>query len=53
MKTIEKSIGKSMRLRGLVNSAGQAIPSFGYALGLYYGGQLVANEGVHFKEIIK
>ena len=42
-----------MYLRGLINSTGQSIPFFGYALALYYGGILVANEGVHFKDIIK
>lgn len=42
-----------MYLRGLVNSTGQSIPFFGYALALYYGGILVANEGIPFQDIIK
>lgn len=42
-----------MSFRGLVNSTGMSIPFFGYALALYYGGMMVANEGVHFKDIIK
>lgn len=50
---LEKTILKKMSLRGLVNSTGQSIPFFGYALALYYGGMMVANEGVHFKNIIK
>lgn len=44
---------KKMSLRGLINSTGQSIPFFGYALALYYGGLMVANEGVPFKNIIK
>lgn len=50
---VERIISKKLRLRGLVNSTGQSIPFFGYSLALYYGGLLVANEGVHFKNIIK
>lgn len=50
---LEKTIIKKMSLRGLVNSTGQTIPFLGYALALYYGGIMVANEGVHFKNIIK
>lgn len=50
---VEKTIRKKLALRGLVNSTGQSIPFFGYSLALYYGGLLVANEGIHFKNIIK
>lgn len=50
---LEKIVIKKMSFRGLVNSTGQCIPFFGYALALYYGGTMVANEGVHFKNIIK
>lgn len=50
---LEKVIIRKMYFRGLVNSTGQSIPFFGYALALYYGGLMVANEGVHFKDIIK
>lgn len=50
---LEKIVIKKMSLRGLVNSTGMSIPFFGYALALYYGGMMVANEGVHFKDIIK
>lgn len=53
IRKLEKTILKKMSLRGLVNSTGQSIPFFGYALALYYGGMMVANEGVHFKNIIK
>lgn len=50
---LEKVIIKKMSFRGLVNSTGMSIPFFGYALALYYGGMMVANEGVHYKDIIK
>lgn len=40
------------RLRGLVFSCGQTIPYFGYALSLYYGGYLVAREGLPYKDVI-
>ncbi|XP_068971412.1 multidrug resistance protein homolog 49 isoform X1 [Bombus flavifrons] len=41
------------RLRGLVFSCGQTIPFFGYALSLYYGGALVATEGLRYENVIK
>lgn len=42
-----------MIFRGLINSSGQTIPFFGYAMTLYYGGILVAKEGLPFENIIK
>lgn len=41
------------RLRGLVFSCGQTTPYFGYALSLYYGGYLVAKEGLNYQDVIK
>ncbi|CAD1474199.1 unnamed protein product, partial [Heterotrigona itama] len=41
------------RLRGLVFSCGQTTPFFGYALSLYYGGSLVATEGLSYQNVIK
>ncbi|XP_012280493.1 multidrug resistance protein homolog 49 isoform X1 [Orussus abietinus] len=41
------------RLRGLVFSCGQTTPYFGYALSLYYGGYLVAREGLSYQNVIK
>lgn len=49
---VEKTIRKKLSLRGLVNSTGQSIPFFGYSLALYYGGLLVANDGIPFKNVI-
>ncbi|XP_059046777.1 multidrug resistance protein homolog 49-like isoform X2 [Achroia grisella] len=44
---------KSMRWRGSVFSFGQTAPVAGYALSLWYGGVLVANKQVHYKDVIK
>ncbi|XP_013191344.1 multidrug resistance protein homolog 49 [Amyelois transitella] len=44
---------KSMRWRGCVFAFGQTAPVAGYALSLYYGGTLVANEKVSYVEVIK
>ncbi|XP_071641827.1 multidrug resistance protein homolog 49 isoform X1 [Temnothorax longispinosus] len=41
------------RLRGLVYSCGQTTPMFGYAISLYYGGYLVAREGLEYDKVIK
>lgn len=41
------------KLRGLVYACGQTTPFFGYALSLYYGGYLVAREGLSYEKVIK
>ncbi|XP_011684594.1 PREDICTED: multidrug resistance protein homolog 49 isoform X2 [Wasmannia auropunctata] len=41
------------RLRGLVYSCGQTVPMFSYAISLYYGGYLVAQEGLSYEMVIK
>ncbi|KAG5333271.1 MDR49 protein, partial [Acromyrmex heyeri] len=41
------------RLRGLVFSCGQTMPMFSYAISLYYGGYLVAREGLSYEKVIK
>ena len=53
IRKLETAMRKKMCLRGLINSSGQSIPFFGYALALYYGGTLVANDEVHFKNIFR
>lgn len=50
---VETEMKKKNVWRGLVNSTGQALPIFGYAVALYYGGLLVADGEMHFKDIIK
>lgn len=49
----EKIIKKKLIWRGLVNSAGQSITLFIYAIGLCYGGFLVANGEIHYKSVIQ
>lgn len=53
MEKVEHIIRKKIIWRGLVSSSGQAIPFFGYAVTLWYGGLLVADQEIHFKNIIK
>uniref|UniRef100_A0A2A4JRP4 ABC-type xenobiotic transporter n=1 Tax=Heliothis virescens TaxID=7102 RepID=A0A2A4JRP4_HELVI len=44
---------KSLRWRGCVFSFGQTAPVAGYALALWYGGVLVANGEIPYKNVIK
>lgn len=44
---------KSMRWRGVVFAFGQTAPVAGYALSLWYGGNLVADREVPYKDVIK
>lgn len=47
------SARKSIRWRGCVFAFGQTAPVAGYALSLWYGGVLVADKDVHYKNVIK
>lgn len=49
----EKGLGKKARVRGVSFAIGQTAPFFGYALSLWYGGTLVADEGLHYQNVIK
>lgn len=53
MTNVSKMIRKKIVWRGLVNSTAQSIPFFAYAAALCYGGFLVANGEIHFKNVIK
>ncbi|XP_026331957.1 multidrug resistance protein homolog 49-like isoform X2 [Hyposmocoma kahamanoa] len=44
---------KNLRWRGCVFAFGQTAPVAGYALALWYGGVLVANGELHYKNVIK
>ncbi|XP_037948003.1 multidrug resistance protein homolog 49 [Teleopsis dalmanni] len=44
---------KKVRFRGTVFGMGQASPFLAYGVSLYYGGLLVANEGLQYENIIK
>lgn len=53
MATAEVACRKKVRYRGLVFSFGQAMPFFGYALCIGYGGYLVADDYLPYKDVIK
>ncbi|XP_011868087.1 PREDICTED: multidrug resistance protein homolog 49 isoform X2 [Vollenhovia emeryi] len=50
---VARAIRIRSRLRGIVYSCGQTVPMFGYAISLYYGGYLVAREGLSYEKVIK
>lgn len=49
----EVACRSKIKYRGLVYALGQSTPLFGYALALWYGGMLMANEGLDYKSVIK
>ena len=53
MKSVENACRRKVRFRGTVFSLGQTAPFFGYGLALFYGGIMVANEGLEYKNVIK
>lgn len=50
---VEEAVTKKLSFRGYVFATVQAIPIFAYAVALYYGGILVAREGVKYQDLIK
>lgn len=52
LQLAQKAGGIRSRLRGAVYSLGLTAPSFGYGISLYYGGLLVAYEGLPYKNVI-
>lgn len=46
-------VQKKIAWRGLVNSLAETIPSFASMLTFCYGGYLVVNGEIHFKNVIK
>ncbi|XP_046391423.1 multidrug resistance protein homolog 49-like [Ischnura elegans] len=44
---------RKAHLRGLVFGLGQSVPFVVYAGAIYYGGYLIATEGLHYKKVIK
>lgn len=53
MEKAEQACRTKIRYRGLVFSFGQAMPFFGYALCVGYGGMLVADGYLPYKNVIK
>lgn len=50
---VQSVVSKKIVWRGFVNSLAQSIPFFAYAVALYYGGLLIADGEIHFKNVIK
>lgn len=53
MNKVEIIAHKKAIWRGLINSISQAIPFLLYAIALTYGGYLVANDELHYKNIVR
>lgn len=53
MTKVEMIMQKKIVWRGTVNSVAQSIPFFGYTIALCYGGFLISNGEIHFKNVIK
>lgn len=49
----EQGMRLKSRLRGLIFGLGQTAPFLGYGLSLWYGGVLVADEGMPYQDVIK
>lgn len=50
---VEAAVKRKLSFRGFVFASVQAIPMFAYAIALYYGGILVAREGMAYQNLIK
>lgn len=53
MVRVGKLIQKKNFWRGMVNSFAHHIPPLMYAYGYYYGAQLIADNEINFKDVIK
>lgn len=50
---VEVAVKRKLSFRGVVFGSVQAIPMVAYAVTLYYGGVLVAREGLPYQDLIK
>lgn len=50
---VEVAVKKKLTFRGMVFASVQAIPMVASAIALYYGGILVAREGLEYEKVIK
>jgi ATP-binding cassette subfamily B (MDR/TAP) protein 1 len=53
LRLAQQAAQRKTGLRGAVFSLGQTSWIFGYGVSLYYGGYLVANEALPYKDVIK
>lgn len=51
--SVENAVKKKLSFRGMVFSSVQAMPMVASAVAMYYGGVLVAREGLHYEKVIK
>lgn len=50
---VDEACKKKSRLRGVVFALGQIMPFMGYGLALFYGGKLVSEAELEYKDVIK
>ncbi|KAH8372084.1 hypothetical protein KR093_010043 [Drosophila rubida] len=50
---VDLACRKKVRFRGLVFALGQTAPFVAYGVSLYYGGLLIANDGLPYEDVIK
>ncbi|KAH8297255.1 hypothetical protein KR044_008793 [Drosophila immigrans] len=50
---VDLACRKKVRFRGLVFALGQTAPFIAYGVSLYYGGMLIANDGLPYEDVIK
>lgn len=50
---VDLACRRKVRFRGLVFALGQTAPFLAYGVSLYYGGMLIANEGLPYEDVIK
>ncbi|XP_060659642.1 multidrug resistance protein homolog 49 [Drosophila nasuta] len=50
---VDLACRKKVRFRGLVFALGQTAPFLAYGVSLYYGGMLIANDGLPYEDVIK
>lgn len=53
MAKVDVACRKKTRLRGTVFALGQIMPFMGYGLALFYGGKLVSEKDLDYKDVIK
>lgn len=53
MMNVQRIARKKATWRGLLNSITQVIPGAAYGFALCYGGFMVANNEIHYKNVIR
>ena len=53
MENVQRIARKKTMWRGLLNSITQVIPGVAYGVALCYGGFMVANDELHYKNVIR